>query len=130
MRKYIIVLISAALGLASCVKPFEWNIPLAVNNERINLLSNEAGYCYIPIYSTGEWNISFEQVPADSSLVATPQSMSSEVTEWYRTDVMSGYRNRTVLFTYDANATGSERQILFVVEGEGERCEIIIVQPE
>ena len=59
MKRYIVFMTATLLGLASCTKPFELQLPLAVNNERLDLLSNEAGYCYIPIYSTGAWNIQF-----------------------------------------------------------------------
>ena len=131
MKRYIVFMTAMLLGLASCTKPFELQLPLAVNNERLDLLSNEAGYCYIPIYSTGAWTIHFEQAPADTTAADAPAKVTKADSDvWHHTDVTSGVKYRNVHFTYDANATGAERRILFVVEGEGERCEIVIVQPE
>ena len=40
MKRYIVFMTAMLLGLASCTKPFELQLPLAVNNERLDLLSN------------------------------------------------------------------------------------------
>ena len=110
MRKMIAWLVPLLL-LVACQKPYETQIALGVNNERIDLLSYEAGHCYITVFSNSTWTISLSD------------------TSWARLEYSEGKGIGYVRLEYDDNFSGDKRSLTITVSGSGKTCEILVTQP-
>ena len=86
-----------ALGAAACDKPYEMNLPLAVNQHTINL-KKDAGSTHILVWSDGDWTARFDK-PID----------------WGSLNKVTGAGNSDVVFTYAANY-GISRTVGLVLE--------------
>ena len=86
-----------ALGAAACDKPYEMNLPLAVNQHTISL-KQEAGSTHILVWSDGDWKARFDK-PID----------------WGSLNKESGFGNSDIVFTYATNY-GLSRTIGLVLE--------------
>lgn len=73
------------LMLAGCDKPFEMDLPLAVNSRLIEL-AKESGSTHIMVYSTGAWT-----------------AQLTEPVSWASLDKVSGMGNSDLVFNYSAN---------------------------
>lgn len=105
--------IVALLAFASCQKPYELDLPLAVDSHQYNLSTN-AGTARIFFYTTHSWNITLE--PADCSW-ATLNRTSGNGKE----DV------EEILFTYNQNSN-PDRQVTLVINAGDLQEKITIFQ--
>lgn len=113
MRKFLngVVLLIAVLSFASCNKPYQTELDLAVSQEKINLSSSLGGHCYITVFSNTSWNIELQ--PA---------------VDWARLDVSGGSGIAYVRFDYDDNLGSEPRSVDVVVSGSGKTCRIVVTQ--
>jgi len=54
MKKYIILLVAAALAVAGCQKPWAWHEELSVNSTRINITTAEGNFT-VSVFSNTSW---------------------------------------------------------------------------
>ena len=97
-------LIAALLVFSACEKPFELDLPLAVDSHEYSL-SSKAGEARIFFYTTNEWTITFE--PEDciwATLNRTSGNGKEPVEE--------------ILFTYEENADPDRQVTLVINAGE------------
>ena len=95
-----LLFIAALLVFSACEKPFQLNLPLAVDSNEYNL-SAKAGQARIFFYTTQQWNLSLE--PEDCS--------------WATVNATSGNGQADVeeiVFTYDQN-DDADRQVTLVI---------------
>lgn len=102
------LLMAVALLGTGCEKDFEWNVPLAVTQNGLDLTA-AAGSTRITVYATGRWK--------------------AELTEgsWAEVSEVSGNGIGDFLFTYRAN-NGVSRRARIVISGEGHEEEIVLKQ--
>ena len=89
-----------ALGIAACDKPYEMNLPLAVNQHTISL-KQEAGSTHILVWSDGDWSAFFDK-PID----------------WGSLNKETGAGNSDIVFTYATNYGLSRTVGLVLQKGE------------
>ncbi len=85
LKTILVSLLSAALAVLSCNRPFELDLPLAVNSREIDL-DNLTGSTHILVYADGTWNVKF-----------------SEAVEWASIDRLTGNGNSEIVLSYAAN---------------------------
>ncbi len=85
IKTILVSFLSAALAVTGCNKPFELDLPLAVNSREIDL-DNLTGSTHILVYADGAWNVKF-----------------SEAVEWASIDRLSGDGNSEIVLSYAAN---------------------------
>lgn len=100
----------ALLAAAACDKPFEMDLPLAVNQHTISL-KKEAGSTHILIWSDGSWTARFDH-PVD----------------WGSLNKASGMGNSDIVFSYAANY-GISRSVGLVLE-KGELRDTITINQD
>lgn len=104
MRRFLIILL-CVLPLLGCSNKWEWTIPLAVNSTEVDVPGNLAGHLYLPVYSTVQWNLSFDY--GDSDI------------QWLHPDMTSGKGyNVCVRIEYDANPFPESRVAYVVIVPE------------
>lgn len=108
-KAMVALLVAAATLFASCETKFEESWDLAVNSNRLTL-TYEAGMTSVGCYCTGSWKAYLDR---DIS--------------WGRLENTSGTGTGYVRFHYDQNNSIS-RAVTLILEGNGERQEIRIVQ--
>ena len=86
-----------SLGAVACDKPYEMNLPLAVNQHLITL-QKEAGSTHILVWSDGGWSARFDK-PID----------------WGSLNKATGEGNSDIVFTYSTNY-GISRTVGLVLE--------------
>lgn len=102
--KNALLSIASLLVFSTCEKPFELNLPLAVDSHEYDL-SSSAGQARIFFYTTSEWTITFE--PEDCS--------------WATLNRTSGNGQEPVeeiLFTYGENVD-PDREVILVINAGG-----------
>lgn len=99
----------AALLLFGCDKPFEMNLPLAVNSHKLTFES-AAGSSHILIWSDGNWTASFGR----------------EI-NWGSLNKLEGFGNSDLEFTYSANY-GVTRSVELILTKAELRDTIVLVQ--
>lgn len=108
-----LLLIAALLVFSACDKPFELDLPLAVDSHEYSLTS-KAGEARIFFYTTNDWTITFE--PEDCT--------------WATLNITSGNGQEPVeeiLFTYEENAD-ADRQVILVINAGGLQEKITMFQ--
>lgn len=98
-----------ALGAAACDKPFEMDLPLAVNQHTITL-KKEAGSTHILVWSDGGWAARFDKA-----------------IDWGSLNKVTGAGNSDIVFTYSANY-GISRTVGLVLEKGELRDTVQIIQ--
>ena len=81
----ILAALVAAVAVFSCDKPFELDLPLAVNNHNLTL-QKTAGSTHILVYANGPWTAEF-----------------SRNVEWASLNKLSGEGNNDLVLSYSAN---------------------------
>ena len=99
-----LLLIAALLVFSACVKPFELNLPLAVDSHEYTL-SSKAGEARIFFYTTNQWTITFEPEDCTWATLNRTSGNGSEPVE-------------EILFTYDENAD-PDRQVVLLIKAGG-----------
>lgn len=99
----------AALMLFACDKPFEMNLPLAVNSHKLTFESS-AGSSHILIWSDGDWTASFGR----------------EI-NWGSLNKLEGQGNSDLEFSYSANY-GVTRSVELILAKAELRDTILLVQ--
>ena len=84
-KTILISLLAAALSFAGCNRPFEMDLPLAVNSREIDL-DELTGSTHILVYGDGTWNVKF-----------------TEPVEWASLDRLEGSGNSEIVLSYAAN---------------------------
>ena len=103
MKKGALV-IAALSVLLSCDKPFELDLPLAVDSHEYHL-SSKAGQARIFFYTNKAWTLTVE--PADCSWATVNRTSGNG-----REDV------EEILFKYDLNEDADRKAILHITAGE------------
>lgn len=83
--KSLVAAVAASVMIASCDKPYELDIPLAVSTRDIQL-TKAAGSTHVLVYSTGDWTASF-----------------TDKVDWASLDRLSGSGNSEFVFSYSEN---------------------------
>ena len=112
MKRTIHTLAALALAAAavfSCEKPFEMNLPLAVNSRKLTLESN-SGSTHILVWSDGNWTADF-----------------GRQIDWGSLNKLEGTGNGDILFSYAANYGVTRSVDLILSKGEL-RDTIVLVQ--
>lgn len=108
-----LLLTAALLVFSACDKPFELDLPLAVDSHEYSLTS-KAGEARIFFYTTNDWTITFE--PEDCT--------------WATLDRTTGSGKEPVeeiIFTYQENAE-PDRQVALVINAGGLQEKITMFQ--
>ena len=113
MMKKCLLLCTALYALAACSKPFELDLPLAVDSHEYKL-SSKAGEARIFFYTTQPWTIAFE--PAECAW-ATLNRMSGDGKD----------QVEEILFTYEQN-NDPDREVTLVITAGNLKEEIIMFQ--
>lgn len=85
IKTILVSFLSATLAVAGCNKPFELDLPLAVNSREIDL-EELTGSTHILVYADGSWNVKF-----------------AEPVEWASLDRLTGDGNSEIVLSYAAN---------------------------
>ena len=96
------------LALASCQKDFEWDVPLAVTQKRLNLTS-ATGSTHIQVYATDNWTVRF-----------------AEAVEWASLSKLSGKKTGDFVFAYSGNY-GVARDVQVVIDTEAGMTDTITI---
>ncbi|MBQ7749681.1 MAG: BACON domain-containing protein [Bacteroidales bacterium] len=99
----------AAVAVFSCDKPFELDLPLAVNNHKLTL-QKEAGSTHILVYANGPWTAEF-----------------SRNIEWASLNKLSGEGNNDLVLSYSANY-GISRNVGIILSAGALKDTISITQ--
>lgn len=106
----IFLLALVLLANTRCDDDFEWDIPFGVATNAITIEAT-AGETHIMVYSTGEWNVKFE-----------------EPINWASIDKIMEEKNSTILFSYSENFGPSRKAILRLSKSGEEDILITITQ--
>lgn len=93
-------MVLAALLLFSCDKPFEMDLPLAVNSRKLSL-GSAAGSTHILVWSNGNWTAELDRN-----------------IEWGSLNKREGAGNNDILFSYSANYGVTRYVRLILANGE------------
>ncbi len=85
IKNMAVALVSATLVCAGCDRPFELDLPLAVNSREIDL-EETTGSTHILVFSDGKWNVKF-----------------TETADWASLDRLEGDGNSEIVLSYAAN---------------------------
>ncbi len=107
IKTLITSILVAILALTSCNKPFELDLPLAINSREIDL-DKDSGSTHILVFSNGTWNAKF-----------------TEPVEWASLDRLEGSGNSEIVLSYAANY-GLPRRLSIALSKE-EHADTIVV---
>ena len=113
MIKKVFPFVVALLAAVACSKPYELDLPLAVDSHQYNL-SKKAGTARIFFYTTHAWNISLEPADCDWATLSRTSGDGKEPVE-------------ELLFNYDINAN-QDRQVTIVINAGGLHQKILMFQ--
>lgn len=103
----------AFLGLASCDKPFESSIDLAVDAETIKLPSCDEGYFYMHVASNRDWTLSIESEK-----------------DWLHPEQSSGHGTAYPKFNYDSYVGAIDREAEIVLSCDVKTIRVKVIQPK